>query len=93
MHHFFTELRARKVKVLDQNLKLAKSSYDQNLNAYVTVVIRRPLGKLLEFFEGVEDQMKKASAEEVSFHLSYSRAALKLVVGKFPGKEVPYLLI
>ena len=47
MHHFYTEIRARKVAVLDQYVKLAKASYDTHLSAYIKVVIRRPLGKLL----------------------------------------------
>lgn len=47
MHHFYHELRANKLHVLDKWIKLAKSQYDNNLNAYIKVVIRRPLGKLL----------------------------------------------
>lgn len=47
MHHFYHELRAHKIQVLDRWVKYAKSQYDANLNGYIKVVIRRPLGRLL----------------------------------------------
>ena len=90
MHHFYMTARSCKVKVLEQPIKVSKASYDLNLDAYVKVVIRRPLGKLLEFFDGVEEQMKKGSAEEVSFHLNYSKAAFKDIVKRYPTKEVNF---
>ncbi|KAJ3103895.1 hypothetical protein HDU96_009117, partial [Phlyctochytrium bullatum] len=88
MHHFYNEVRARKVAGLEQFVKAAKVLYDLNLNAYVKTVIRRPFGKLLEFFEGVEDLLNTLAPEEVSFHLQYSKSALKDVIKKTPGKEV-----
>lgn len=88
MHTIQTALRTRKIKSFDASIKLAKQMYDTHLDLYVKFVIRKPLGKLLEFFEGVEEQMRKGSAEEVGFHLSFSKAALRDVVKKYPGKEV-----
>ncbi|KAL1934170.1 hypothetical protein VTP01DRAFT_6352, partial [Rhizomucor pusillus] len=88
MHHFYHELRANKLHVLDKWIKLAKSQYDSNLHAYIKVVIRRPLGKLLEFFEGVENLMRTSTPEEVQFHMNYNKARLRKVVAMYPAKEV-----
>ncbi|KAJ3219492.1 Exocyst complex component 1 [Dinochytrium kinnereticum] len=88
MHHFYSEMRARKVPGLEPFVKAAKSLYDVSLNSYVKVVIRKPLGKLLEFFEGVDDLLNTLAPEEVSFHLQYSKAALKEIIKRYPGKEI-----
>lgn len=58
MHHFYHELRANKLHVLDKWIKLAKSQYDSNLHAYIKVVIRRPLGKLLVNRVEMEKRMR-----------------------------------
>ncbi|KAI8900951.1 exocyst complex component Sec3-domain-containing protein [Globomyces pollinis-pini] len=88
MHHFHSEVRVRKVPGLDMFVKQAKALYDHNLDSYCKVVIRKPLGKLLEFFEGVEGLLKTGPADEVSFHVQFSKNALKDVIKKYPGKEI-----
>lgn len=47
MHHFHSEIRARKVPSLEGSVKQAKIVYDANLESYCKAVIRKPLGKLL----------------------------------------------
>jgi hypothetical protein len=93
MHHFYTELRGQKVVFLEPFIKYAKSQYDLQLSAYIKAVVRRPLGKMLEFFEGIEDLLKTKTPDEIGFHISYNRAALKKVVSSLPGKEVIHCLI
>ncbi|KAM3589562.1 hypothetical protein VKS41_000421 [Umbelopsis sp. WA50703] len=88
MHHFYHELRAHKIQVLDRWVKHAKGGYESSLNSYIKVVIRRPLGRLLEFFEGVETMMKTSTAEEVSFHMNYNKAQLRKVIAQYPPKEI-----
>ena len=88
MHHFYSRVRAKKVPCLEAYIKQAKALYESNLDTYCKVVIRKPLGKLLEFFEGVEGLLKTRPAEEVSYHLQYSKNAVKDVIRKYPGKEV-----
>ena len=88
MHHFHHELRSNKLHVLEKWIKYAKSHYDTSLNAYIKVVIRRPLGKLLEFFEGVDNLMHTSTAEEVQFHMNYNKTQLRKVIAMYPAKEV-----
>ncbi|OAD71491.1 hypothetical protein PHYBLDRAFT_187571 [Phycomyces blakesleeanus NRRL 1555(-)] len=88
MHHFYHELRTHKLHVLERWIKHAKSQYDSRLNAYIKVIIRRPLGKLLEFFEGVEAMMHTSTPEEVSFHTNYNKIQLRKVIMLYPAKEI-----
>jgi hypothetical protein len=62
--------------------------YDTNLEIYCKLAIKRPLGKLYEFFEGVEGLLKTRPAEEINYHLQYSKQAIKALIRKYPGKEV-----
>jgi hypothetical protein len=88
MHHFYAEVRSRKVPSLEQYVKQSKTLYDVHLDSYCKVVIRKPMGKLLDFFEGVEGLLKTGPADEVSYHVQFSKGALKEVIKKYPGKEL-----
>ncbi|TPX63540.1 hypothetical protein SpCBS45565_g06534 [Spizellomyces sp. 'palustris'] len=88
IHILHVEVRARKVPSLDPYVKQAKSTYDVHLDAYCKVVIRKPLGKLWDFFEGIEGLLKTNTPEEVNYHMQYNKSALKEVVRKYPGKEI-----
>ncbi|KAJ1559183.1 hypothetical protein HK096_001442, partial [Nowakowskiella sp. JEL0078] len=87
MHHFHSEVRLLKVQALEQFVKQSKAIYENSLNAYIRIVIRKPLGKLLEFFEGIDDLLKTEAPEEISYHLQFSKNALREVVKKYHGKE------
>ncbi|KAJ3074763.1 Exocyst complex component 1 [Podochytrium sp. JEL0797] len=86
MHHFHSEIRARKIPGLETYVKAAKVLYDMSMEAYIKILIRKPLGKLLEFFENVETLLKSNAAEEVSFHLH--KITLRDVLKRYPGKEI-----
>lgn len=88
MHHMYHTLRTNKLHVLEKWIKHAKTQYDNSLNAYIRVIIRRPLGRLLEFFEGVENMTHTSTPEEVSFHMNYNKTQLRKVISMFPPKEI-----
>ncbi|KAI8990352.1 exocyst complex component Sec3-domain-containing protein [Pilobolus umbonatus] len=88
MHHMYHTLRTNKLHVLEKWIKHAKTQYDNSLNAYIRVIIRRPLGRLLEFFEGVENMMRTNTPEEVSFHMNYNKTQLRKVISMYPAKEI-----
>ncbi|KAF9293067.1 hypothetical protein BGZ74_011861 [Mortierella antarctica] len=89
MHHFVSELRQRKVTAhLETYVKYAKSSYESHLETYVRGVVRRSLLKLLDFFDGVEGLVKTKASEDVGFHLTYNKQALKKVVSQYPSSVV-----
>ncbi|KAG0068986.1 hypothetical protein BGZ89_003740 [Linnemannia elongata] len=88
MHHFYSELRQRKVTNLENYMKYAKGSYESHLATYVRGVVRRSLLKLLDFFDGVEGLVKAKASEDVGFHLTYNKQALKKAVSQYPASVV-----
>ncbi|KAG0264150.1 hypothetical protein DFQ27_001384 [Actinomortierella ambigua] len=88
MHHFVSELRTRKIQGLDNYVKYAKSSYDRHLDIYIHAMVRRSVGKMLDFFDGVEGLVKTKATEDVAFHLSYNKQALKKVISNFPANSI-----
>lgn len=89
MHHFYTETGGYKRNaVIGSFNEQARAAYKSHLHAYVKDVIRRPLGKLLEFFEGIETLLQTSAPQEVGYHISYNKAALRKVMALFPADEV-----
>ncbi|KAJ1904216.1 hypothetical protein IWQ60_012477 [Tieghemiomyces parasiticus] len=88
MHYFYSTLRATDNGVLKRYIEQAQASYNTAMTAYVKTVIRRPLGKLLEFFEGIEGVLKTGEASEVGYHQSYTKANLRKVLAQYQGEEL-----
>jgi len=47
MHHFVAEIRQQEVGSVKAFSKRAESLYDENLSAYVKIVLRRPFAKIM----------------------------------------------
>ncbi|KAL4069753.1 exocyst complex component Sec3-domain-containing protein [Scleroderma yunnanense] len=88
MHYFVAEMSQLGVGSVTGFLKRAESIYNENLNAYVKIVLRRPFTKLLDFFDGLERLLKTTAPSEVQKNNSYSKSALKRVLKEFDGKDV-----
>ncbi|ORZ26054.1 exocyst complex component Sec3-domain-containing protein [Absidia repens] len=88
MHHFYHALRSNRLPILEKWVKEAKAKYEASLDAYIRVVIRRPLGKLLEFFDGVEILLRTTTPEEVAFHVNYNKTQLRKVIAMYPPKDI-----
>ncbi|KAJ1659681.1 hypothetical protein IWQ61_001267 [Dispira simplex] len=88
MYYFYTALRATDIPVLKRYIEQAQASLQSAMQAYVKTVVRRPLGRLLEFFEGVEGLLKTEESSEISYHLPYNQAALHKVLGQYRGEEL-----
>lgn len=85
-------IKGKKIPGLENYIKQSKLAYETNLSNYCRVVTRRPLGKLLEFFDGIQDLLKSQAPEEIPYHLQYSKTSLKEILKKFPEKEVHHNL-
>ncbi|KAI8990472.1 exocyst complex component Sec3-domain-containing protein [Trametes punicea] len=88
MHYFVAEISQIEIGSVAAFLKRAEAIYDENLNAYVKIVLRRPFAKIIEFFEGVERLLKTTAPSEIASNSSYSRSALKKVVKEYTAKDV-----
>ncbi|XP_058829670.1 exocyst complex component 1 [Topomyia yanbarensis] len=86
MHSLLSQL---KVAVLEQLKKDAKVRYNDALKAYVTKYFGRPLEKLNQFFEGVQQKVQQGVKEtEISYQMAYSKQELRKVIAQYPAREV-----
>ncbi|RKP12102.1 exocyst complex component Sec3-domain-containing protein [Piptocephalis cylindrospora] len=83
MHLFWVEMRRYKgATALEPYKNYAKASYDQHMQAYIHKMVRRVLGRLMDFFDGVDALLRTGTPEEVGFHAQYNKASLrKLLTG------------
>ncbi|KAI0079631.1 hypothetical protein K474DRAFT_1617469 [Panus rudis PR-1116 ss-1] len=88
MHHFVAEMSQLELGSVQVFLKRAETIYDENLNAYVKIVLRRPFAKIIDYFEGVERLLKTTAPTEVASNSSYSKSALKKVVREYTAKDI-----
>ncbi|KAH8915864.1 hypothetical protein BT69DRAFT_1229374 [Atractiella rhizophila] len=88
MHHFLTTIGPKKIAPLKPSLDRARDLYDQNLNLYIKVVLRRPLSRLLDFFSGMEQLLRTTPANEVSLHGAYTKSSLKKTISSFDYKDL-----
>ncbi|KAI0961988.1 hypothetical protein AcW1_000916 [Taiwanofungus camphoratus] len=88
MHYFVAEISQLQIGSVAVFLKRAETIYDENLSAYVKIVLRRPFLKIIDYFEGVERLLKTTAPSEVSSNSSYSKSALKKVIKEYTAKDV-----
>lgn len=88
MHHFVAEMGQLEIGSVASFLKRAESIYDENLNAYVRMILRRPLAKIIDYFEGIERLLQTTAPTEVSNNSSYNKSALKKVVKDYNAKDM-----
>ncbi|KAI0005577.1 exocyst complex component Sec3-domain-containing protein [Russula compacta] len=88
MHYFVAEIRQQEIGSVNVFSTRAEAGYEENLSAYVKMVLRRPFSKIIDYFDGVEQQLKTTAPSEVSSNSSYSRSALKKVVKEYDAKDV-----
>ncbi|GBE77755.1 hypothetical protein SCP_0106370 [Sparassis crispa] len=88
MHHFVAEISQLQIGSVATFLKRAEAIYDENLAAYVKIVLRRPFAKIIDYFEGVERILKTTAPSEVSSNSNYSKATLKKIVKDYNAKDV-----
>ncbi|KAJ7293415.1 exocyst complex component Sec3-domain-containing protein [Mycena rebaudengoi] len=88
MHHFVAETSQIEIGSVTVFLRRAEAIYDENLSAYVKLVLRRPFSKLIDYFEGVERLLKTTAPSEVVNNASYNKSALKKVVKEYNAKDI-----
>ena len=81
----------------------AESIYDENLNAYVKMVLRRPFSKLIvsslfrclypfhrspqDFFDAV-DRLASSNPNDLTGNSTYNKSALRKVVKEYTSKDI-----
>lgn len=90
MNHYLEEVDARSDTVLIEWKSKADDEMREHMGLYVDAVIRRPLGKLLEFVESTENLLAQSgtSAQSIAARSSHSRSVFKKLVHSYDGKEI-----
>ncbi|KAL5533999.1 hypothetical protein ACEPAG_459 [Sanghuangporus baumii] len=88
MHHFISEISQVNITAVNAFKRRAEAIYDENLGAYVKMVMRRSFAKIIDFFDGVDRMLKTTAPTEISKNSSYNRSALKRVVKEYDAKDV-----
>lgn len=90
MNHFIEEVDNPKgLEVLDDWREAAQQELAEHLSLYLNTVMRRPLGKLLEYLENIEAQLAAGkNPGAVAAQPSNAKAMFNKVLSGYDGKEV-----
>ncbi|ETN43293.1 uncharacterized protein HMPREF1541_02452 [Cyphellophora europaea CBS 101466] len=89
MNHYMEEVETHQNVVLQEWRDRAEHDLYKHLTQYTDAVIRRPLGKWLDFLESTEALMKTHdSLATISNKPSHSRSSAKKILSSYDAKEV-----
>jgi exocyst complex component 1 len=89
MNHYIEEVETHHNVVLEEWADKANHDLFKHLTQYTDAVIRRPLGKWLDFLESTEALMKtNDSYASIANKPSHSRSSAKKVLNSYDVKEV-----
>ncbi|RYP06616.1 hypothetical protein DL764_003068 [Monosporascus ibericus] len=88
MNHFIEDVETRGLEVLEDWKEAANSECAEHMGLYLNAVMRRPLGKLLEYLENIEAQLAAGkSPAAVAAQPSNAKAAFSKVLSQFDARE------
>lgn len=90
MNHYVEEVPVRNNPVLqDWNFR-ARAEMNEHMELYLAAVVRRPLGKLLDFLESTESLLRShpGSPSEIANRASHSRSTFKKILSSYDAKEI-----
>ncbi|CAE6462215.1 unnamed protein product [Rhizoctonia solani] len=88
MHHFVADMTQLELGAVRAFVTRAEDIYSRELSAYVTFVLRRPMAKIIDYFDGVERLLQTTAPSEVLNNSNFSRSALKKVVKEYDSKDM-----
>lgn len=89
MNHYIEEVDVRENSVLEEWRERAVHDMDEHMKLYLDAVIRRPLGKLIDFVESTETLIGNVSTPtDIATRASHARYVAKKVLLSYDSKEV-----
>ncbi|KAL8783463.1 MAG: hypothetical protein Q9213_004600 [Squamulea squamosa] len=92
MNHYIEELYAKDNPVLSEWKVQAQHEMTEHMDLYLAAVLRRPLGKLLDFVESAETQLANLQPDQspqiIATRASHSRSVFKKVLSVYDSKEM-----
>jgi hypothetical protein len=88
-NHYLEEVDTRGLEVLDEWHANAQAELDEHMRLYIDAVVRRPLGRLLEYLENIEAQLASGKlGPSIAAQPSNSRGIFNKTLGAYDAKEV-----
>lgn len=88
MNHFLEEVDTHGLEVLEDWKGAAASEMAEHMGLYLNAVMRRPLGKVLEYLENIEAQLASGkSAAAIAAQPSNSKSSFNKVLSQFDARE------
>lgn len=89
MNHFLGEVDTHGLELLEDWKDVANGEMDEHMNLYLNAVMRRPLGKLLEYLENIEAQLASGkSPSTIAAQPSNAKGTFNKVLSSYDGREV-----
>ncbi|KAL8729751.1 MAG: hypothetical protein Q9181_004896 [Wetmoreana brouardii] len=92
MNHYIEEIYAKDNAVLSDWKLQAQQEMAEHMDLYLAAVLRRPLGKLLDFVESAETQLANLQIDQqphvIATRASHSRSVFKKVLSVYDAKEI-----
>ncbi|KLJ13606.1 hypothetical protein EMPG_11442 [Blastomyces silverae] len=89
MNHYIEEVDSRDNIILTEWKDRAAHDLREHLRLYIDAVIRRPLGKLLDFIESTESLLQTAATPtDIALRTSHSRVVAKKLLASYDTKEL-----
>lgn len=88
MNHYIEEVPVRGNPVLSEWQSRAASDMSEHTHLYLSSVIRRPLGKLLDFLESTEALLDDLPATDIATRASHGRSVAKKILAGYDAKEI-----
>ena len=90
MNHYIEEVSVKGNPVLEEWRTRALEEMTEHLDLYLSAVIRRPLGKLLDFIESTETLLRAHpdNPTSVATRASHSRSTFKKLLSAHDAKEI-----
>ncbi|PPQ67093.1 hypothetical protein CVT25_005694 [Psilocybe cyanescens] len=92
MHYFVNEMSQLDVPSITTFIRRAEGIYDENLQAYIKTVFRRPFGKLIDFFEAFDRAAKDTNTAELTSNSNFSKTALRKIIKDYNSKDIKKLV-
>ncbi|KAK6956889.1 hypothetical protein Daesc_002171 [Daldinia eschscholtzii] len=89
MNHFLEELDTHGLEILEDWKEAAASEMGEHMGLYINAIMRRPLGKLLEYLENIEAQLATGKSPTiVAAQPSNAKATFNKILSGYDAREV-----
>lgn len=94
MHHLLSSFSKFPHPVLSLSpfLEQAQELYNDNLQLYIRLILRRPFARIIDFFNSLEVLLRTTPPTEVSLHSAFTKSSTRKVLSSISSKEVKKLI-